>query len=377
MHLEDDEDRDAALVLADELEEHGDPRAALVRAQLTGADTEALVQQHWADWVGALDPKTVLLRWSAGQLREVCVGQAPAGWTVDELLSRETARGVRRLALSAAVSSSGVERASALRELVCFGPLEARALPTVQALSLGELDAAMATALATLDAPRLRALHTRSPTSDPRAQLFAEVTKTAPPPPKPRPDAAWFDALTRARWFDGLTTWTHRANSLSCLQALASSRRLAERQGAGLVVLCPPALLAQVPPEVQRALPRAELRLLPTPEPARDPEDSHGPVEVHVLPTRAPMNFRALAPTTTTTRPGTQSDIPSATSVGSGVPMTSEFSSCGWCGSADTRKIYDAEWSSYSHFETTTYSAWEYECRACGLFNRMFEMRTR
>jgi hypothetical protein len=44
------------------------------------------------------------------------------------------------------------------------------------------------------------------------------------------------------------------------------------------------------------------------------------------------------------------------------------FARCGWCSAADTNCIWEQRWSLYSHFETTRYASWEYECPHCGLF---------
>ena len=41
-----------ASVLADELEERGDPRAGLVRAQLQGREHDELLRAHWRQWLG-------------------------------------------------------------------------------------------------------------------------------------------------------------------------------------------------------------------------------------------------------------------------------------------------------------------------------------
>ncbi len=68
------------------------------------------------------------------------------------------------------------------------------------------------------------------------------------------------------------------------------------------------------------------------------------------------------------------SDSQGHLSVGSGVPFATlswparQFCLCGWCGSAETRCIYEDASSLYSDWETTYYTSWEYECLHCGLF---------
>ena len=92
----------------------------------------------------------------------------------------------------------------------------------------------------------------------------------------------------------------------------------------------------------------------------------------HVVPSCAPMNFRTLAPKEHRSKPGVQSDEPVTTTVGSGFPLGPYlFSTCSWCGSSNTLGIWSVTWSLYSHFETTSYDDWEYECHDCGLFTAM------
>lgn len=44
------ESADAALILADALEERGDPHAELIRAHVYGHEYEALLKEHWREW---------------------------------------------------------------------------------------------------------------------------------------------------------------------------------------------------------------------------------------------------------------------------------------------------------------------------------------
>ena len=166
------ESGDAALVLADDLEEHGDPRAELVRAQLQGREHGELLRAHWGEWVGSLDPKSVLLRWKWGHLVEVGISAAPAGWRPQELFEKPTAAFLTRLALGPRLSSRGVEQARSLRHLVCFGDFDSTELPAVETLTL-DLGGAGAELLPSLVAPRLTALHTRVSAQHEAALFFS------------------------------------------------------------------------------------------------------------------------------------------------------------------------------------------------------------
>lgn len=349
-------------VHADELEEKGDPRAALIRAQAAGQSGEALVSQHWSEWVGGLAPEATLLRWELGYLIEASLGAAPPEWLLSDLLTRPTARFLRRLTVGgrAQMSLAGIEQLASLRELVWFTQSPARQPPLtggLETLSLdleGNVTVQELTSLSAARLPRLTTLHTRC---------------LAPS------EAALFTAFAKARWWSTLTRWTHRVRSLEGLLALRACGPLLVRGGRGLIALCDQAVLGQVPDELRRALPHAEFALRPLPTQPHDPDDSHGEAEFSVTPVSAPMNFRSLPPRTQHTKPSVQNTGDTdSTSVGSGVPCTAlnwdrrHFTRCGWCYAADTRCIWEQEWSSYSHFETSRYSRWEYECPSCGLF---------
>lgn len=349
------ESTEAGLVLADELEDCGDPRAELVRAQVHGLEHSALIREHWSQWVGALEPRSALLRWKWGHLVEVGVKAAPAGWTPVDLITKPTAGLLSRLALGPKVPSRGLEHARALRHLVCFGALESKALPTVETLSI-DLDSAGAQLLPSLVAPKLTGLHTRATAQD-EGQLFR--------------------SLGRAPWFGGLQTWTHRLAAPESLAALLANGPLVERGGAGLQLLCEEPALQAITDAVRRSLPRTQWSLLRTPERPHDPEDSHGPMVTHVVPSCAAMDFRALAPREHSSKPGVQSSEPVLTTTGSGFPLeTYLFSTCSWCGSSKTLGIWWRSSSLYSHHETTSYDSWEYECHDCGLFTEMRKAQT-
>ncbi|MFZ5440700.1 MAG: hypothetical protein ACOZQL_11880 [Myxococcota bacterium] len=349
------ENREAMWVLADELEERGDARAALVRAQLSGSEHGALLRSHWTEWVGSLDPRSTLLRWKWGHLIDVGIGAAPDGWSVEELLRLPTTTFLSRLALAPRVSSRGIDHAPSLRELVCFGPLEARELPALERLTV-ELDEASAERLASLTAPRLTALHTRA---------------------RVRDESRLFTTLARAPWFARLRTWTHRLAAVENVAGLLAIPALVARAGAGLELLCTERV-SEVTEALRHALPAAKVSLLTTPRPPSDPEDRHGPAQTHVVPARAPMDFRTRAPMEQTSTRGSQSDEPEVTCLGSGFALPDyRFNTCSWCGSANTLGIWSTTWSLYSHFETTSYADWEYECHDCGLFTTMREVRTR
>lgn len=349
------ESSEAVLVLADQLEERGDPRAELVRAQLQGREHSELLRTHWREWVGDLEPASALLRWKWGHLVEVGVRAAPAGWTPEDLLSKPTAEFLARLALGPRVPSRGLEHSRGLRHLICFGSLESNTLPTVETLSM-DLDSSGAQRLPTLVAPRLIALHTRVAAQD---------------------EALLLKSLARASWFAELQTWTHRIAAPEGLAALLANGLLVARGGAGLQLLCDAPVLKAVTDELRRALPRAKFALLPTPNRPHDPEDFHGPMVTNVVPRYAPMDFRTRPAMQRSSSPGIQSDEPVETYVGSGFPVDKYlFSTCSWCGGSNVLGIWKETWSLYSESETTRYVDWEYECHECGLFTAMRSGRT-
>ncbi len=348
-------EREAKQVRADELEQAGDARSELLRAEATGRDTAALIAARWSEWVGRLDPAKVLCRWSWGNLVDLAIAQAPTDWTPRELPGRPVMEGLVRLALGPGVSRDGVETLEGLPHLALFGGgLTARVLG-VESLTV-DLPEGGFRELERLEAPSLQALHTRCPLRD-------EVTLVR--------------GLAQARGFPALQRWTHRFASAEGVLALLEHGPWLLRGGEGLVVLAEAPVLRAVPARVREALPRAQLVELPgCPRPG-DPDDSNGPREQRVVPRSAPTNFRALPAKTTQSLPSMQSEDKSVTTVGSGFTSPYLDAPCGWCGSKDTRLIWETSWSSYSHFESTTYRRWEYECRGCGLFNTMQDMRTR
>jgi hypothetical protein len=348
-------DREAMQVWADELEQTGDARRELVAEQLAGRDGAAVIAAHWAEWVGRLDPKVTLGRWSGPHLAELAVGAAPAGWTPAELCGRSTMERLGRLALGPQVTGEGAGGLPRLRHLVCLGGrVGAPTLPQMETLSVAVGEGA-AEDLARLVAGRLATLHSRCVA--PEEDAFAR-------------------ALARAAWFPGLRAWTHRPATVAGVEALLTVAPLVARGGAGLTLLCEPPVLGALPPRVRELLPRATVSLLPVPAKPSDPEDSNGPVELSVVPRQAPMNFRSLPPRTETRRRSAQSATDAMTAVGSGFELTHAFTSCGWCGSATTRVIWESASELYSHFETTSYRRWEYECGECGLFNSMRRTHT-
>lgn len=355
------EDARLVAVHADALEEKGDRRAELVRAQLAGQPGEELISRHWSEWVGALPPQSTLLRWKWGHIVEAAVGATPDG-TLGELLSGPAARFLRRLALggSAGVSLVGMEKLDSLRELLWLTPTTAGHPPLTGGIETLSIDlgrtvtAPDLVALSDARLPRLTTLHTRCAAGSEEALLRA---------------------FAAASWWSTLTTWTHRVRSLRGLEALSTCAPLLARGGRGLVALCEAPLLAQVPEELRRALPHAEFTVLPIPTQPRDPEDSHQPAAISVTPVSAPINFRELPPRTERREPSIQDPGGSdSTWVGSGVPFTAlnwenrYFARCGWCSAADTSCIWEQRWALSSSFETTRYASWEYECPHCGLF---------
>ena len=100
MALQHLEDRSAVDVHADELEERGDPRAELIRAQVAGHHERAreLIKTHWSEWLGAISPDAVLLGWERGYVVEAALRQEP-NVDVAALLSRPSLRHLRRLSL--------------------------------------------------------------------------------------------------------------------------------------------------------------------------------------------------------------------------------------------------------------------------------------
>lgn len=152
-------------VYADELEEQGDSRAELVRAQLAGQPGQELIAQHWSEWVGALTPEQVLLRWELGHVVEAAVGSAPDDWRLTELLERPALRFLRRLAVGprANVSLLGMERLESLGALVLLTDRSAGLAELaggLQSLTI-DLQAKDASPLSAARLPRLNTLHTR------------------------------------------------------------------------------------------------------------------------------------------------------------------------------------------------------------------------
>jgi hypothetical protein len=350
------DDQQGLAVRADELEERGDPRAALIRAQLAGHDGAAIITEHWREWVGSLEPKHTLLRWKGGHLEEVAWRAAPDDWSVAELIDRDAAQGLRRVAAGTEHSLAALERAPALRDLVCFGgaqSLAGRTLASVEKLTVHGADDG--DALAAVRLPGLRALHTRCSGNEER----------------------FLRAMSRASWWSTVGSWSHRPQSIDGLLALLVVQPMLDRGGRGLRLLCEQPVFDAVPDALRRALPQAAIVLLPTPKRPFDPEDYEGPVSLEICPLAAPMNYRELPAATTSQEPNPQDyDTPRSTTVGSNVPLH-EFSSCAWCGQSKTRGVFKTSSTLYSHFETTWFRTWEYECLDCGLFNHVRSMHTR
>ena len=241
-----------------------------------------------------------------------------------------------------------------MRELVLFNssPLEGALLMGLEALSLnGDLGA-----LERLMMPSLKRLHTRCPGQE------ETLLRT----------------LAGARWWASLTTWTHHVQSKEGLAALLQLRPLVARGGRGFTALCEQALLELVSPELQRALPHAQFKLMPMPTPPFDPEDREGPPRISVMPSRT--DFRELAGWVITSERSTQSEHGTDNQqVGPGVPFENNhrFHACGWCASSDTRHTSGSHSALYSHFETTNYDSWGYECMDCGVFTSMSSVHTR
>lgn len=352
-------------VHADELEERGDSRAELVRAQAAGHSGQELITQHWSEWVGELSPKTTLLRWERGYIVEAALAEAPPSGELSELLGRPAARFLRRLAVGprARVTLEGLE---ALRELIWLPHDIAQPAPLSGGLETLTLDLQG-------HAPDLRMLS---------AARFPRLTRLNTRCLAPSEEAL-FRALAKVSWWPTLTKWTHRARTLEGLQALRVCGPLLSRGGRGLRVFCEASVLARVPDELRRALPHAEFTLLPVPVQPRDPDDSHAPAEISVTPVEAPMDFRTLPPRTDTPEPSTQNTGDTDHRyVGSGVPFSDlawddrRYARCGWCHSALTHCIWEQDWSSWAENETTRYARWEYECPACGLFTHSRCTRT-
>lgn len=347
--------REAMEVWADELEQAGDARRELLAEQLAGRDGAAVIAAHWDEWVGRLDPKRVLCRWHGAHLAELAVGAAPQGWTPAELCGRPTTAGLARLALGPGVTGAGAGGLPGLRHLVCLGGrVGAPVLEQVETLTVAVGEGG-AEELARLVAGRLGAAHTSC--------VAAE-------------EEAFAQAVARAAWVPGLRVWTHRPATVAGVEALLGVSALVARGGEGLTLRCEPPVLEALPARVREVLPRVTVALLPVPRRPSDPENRHGPVELGVVPRNAPMHFRSLPPRTETRRASMQSDTDAVTTVGSGFELQHAFSSCGWCGSAHTRGVWERTSALYSHFETTSYRDWEYECGECGLFNGMREVYT-
>ena len=354
MALQNLEDRSAVAVHADELEERGDPRAELVRAQLSGdrERTRELIKAHWSEWIGSIAPSDVLLRWQGGYVAEAALSKRQPPQNIAELLTRSPH--LRRLALGdfGGLSLSELGELRSLRELVLLRswPRDSVLLMELRTLSLADASSALSTVMA----PRLETLHTRCAARD-EMQLLR--------------------TLSSARWWASLTKWTHRVQSTEGLAGLLRLRPLVDRGGRGLTALCELPLLKVVSPELKQALPHARFTLMPLPSRPRDPEDSHGPPTVSVMPTRT--DFRELSGWVTESNRSTQS-LTDSEKHGPGVPFGDDhkFHSCAWCASSDTRHISDTYWQRYSRFETTSHERWSYECMECGLFTFMNESQT-
>ena len=122
MALQNLEDRSAVAVHADELEERGDPRAELVRAELTHDKERAreLIKAHWSEWVGSIAPREVLLRWQSGYVVEAALTRRQNALALTELLERSPH--LRRLSLELfrELSPSPLSDLRSLRELFHF-----------------------------------------------------------------------------------------------------------------------------------------------------------------------------------------------------------------------------------------------------------------
>lgn len=368
MELTDLEDAAAVAVYADQLEERGDPRSELLHVQLDELPGAALVAAHWESWVGALSPERTLLRWRRGFVVEAALHGTPEGWRLSDFLRRPAMGFLRRLSLGRDVvfDFSELRDAAALRELVWLagkrGSPARLELPLLERLTV-DLQVNGLAALSTAHLPGLRHLDTGCPPED---------------------EAALLDALADASFWPTLASWTHRVRTPEGLLALATCPPLLARAGRGLRVMCDAAALAHLTPQQRQLFPKASFELRPRPAVPRDPEDLHRPADISVTPRSAPMHFRQLPGWQVKATRSTQSAHDTDTvKVGPGVPFAElswradSFSRCGWCGSEDTRCIQTSDWYSYSHFETTTYARWEYECLACGLFTNTGSQRTR
>ncbi len=365
------DDVGAVAVFADQLEEQGDPRAELVRAQLAGDVLRAgeLIKLHGPQWLGPLKPKDSLLRWKHGFVVDAALRSVPEH--LGASLERPAFRFLERLALGPSVQFelSGLASARALRSLVWFAdqtdslsPLDGLELKHLESFTL-KTSATRLDGLSNARFPQLRQLHTGCTAGNEETLL---------------------QVLAKASWWPTLTRWSHRVASRAGLLALLRCQPLRERIGGGFVALCSAALLAQVTNELREALPLAEFKLLSAPQTPRDPEDSNGAPEVSVCPAEGRIDFRELPGWVTKSERSTQNENGTDTiSDGPGLPFThlsfaaSEFTACGWCSSEETRCIHLQDWSMYSHFETTTYRRWESECADCGLFTRSRSSRTR
>lgn len=361
MALQNLEDRSAVAVHADELEESGDPRAELVRAQLEGQHERAreLIKAHWSEWIGSIAPSDVLLRWERGYVTEAAFRKQQTAVDIAELIARPSLRYLRRLSLERfrGLSLAGLDGLQSLRELVLFAtwPLEGALLLGLEALTLDLHDDS--SALKTLMAPSLKSLHTRC-----AATHEEQLLRT----------------LAGSRWWASLTKWTHRVQSREGLATLLNMRPLVDRGGRGFTALCEQALFEFISPGVKRALPHAEFKLTPMPRKPFDPENREGPPGVCVAPSQT--DFRELPDWVVEKRISVQGQHDYDTRQwGPGVPFDSRspyFHSCGWCASSETRHIFSDHAESYAESETTRYHSWCYECVQCGLFTSMSSVYT-
>lgn len=359
------EDVAALAVFADGLEERGDPRAHLIRAQLRGdaPAVERLLAAHGQAWLGSIVPGDTLIAWKPGHVTELALRRPAPEGLLGQLAELPTLRRVRRLGLSSVGHLAALGALEELKDLAVFsrredswGSLGRVTLPALERLTLDVQSPVHLDALSTLHAPKLRFLDTRVAPS-----LEAEFVRI----------------VGVASWGQTLDQWRHRPQSAPGLASLGGCWPLLARAGRGLTVLCTAPLLDQVTHGLHRVLPAAAFVQRPMPETPRDPEETHSEATVTMAPVRAPTHFRSLPPRGVRQEFNPQHDAaPAISSVGSGIPLKEVlgrdrfFSRCGWCGSEAMSCIADSHWSMYSHFETTWFYQWEGECQDCRLFTQ-------
>lgn len=362
MNVPDLDAPEALSVFADVLEERGDPRGALMRAQLAGdaARVAELLRVQGRAWLGSLVPEETLVSWKPGHVTEVALRKAAPFGLVRELVALPALRRVRRLALPSLPELSELGALEDLRELVLFsgrddswGSLAGVTLPALERLTLDVRSPRHLDALSTLHAPKLR---------------FLDTSAT------PACEADFVRIVGGATWGQALEQWRHRPQSVEGLAALGVCWPLIAKSGRGLLALCSAPVLAQVTDGLRRALPAASFVERPLPERPSDPESSHHEASVTLAPLSAPTHFRSLPPRTERRVENAQNyDSPALEAEGSGVPLKAQlrgrfFSRCGWCGGDEQQCISESSWSMYSHFETTWFYRWEGECPLCRLF---------